>query len=105
MTVKAVNVATGDVAIVEMTADELASITAVKIRSVAAEIDALERQHLMPRAQREFMLTYMETEAAKAGAEQGLTPEQSVAVLRARNAGYRKVKELDEQIAALRGLL
>jgi hypothetical protein len=66
------------------------------------QIEALEREHMMPRATREFMLTFMETTAIQQGAGQGLTPEQSLTVLRAGNSGYRKVKELDEQIDALR---
>lgn len=69
----------------------------VKPRNIAAEIAALEQTTLMPRATREFMLTYMEIEAAKAN----LSIEQ----LKAVNSGYKKVKELDDQIKALRGLL
>lgn len=60
---------------------------------------------MMPRATREFMLTFMETTAAEQGAGQGLNAQQSIAILRSNNSGYRKVKELDEQIAALRALL
>lgn len=63
----------------------------------AAQIDALERHHMLPRPVRDVMLGLMEKEAAALG----LTPEQ----LRLANPGYRRVKELDEQIAALRALL
>jgi hypothetical protein len=74
-------------------------------RNVAAEIHALEQTTLMPRPVRDYMLEDMENRAAAAGEQQGLTRAQSIAVLRSRNAGYRRVKELDEQIAALRALL
>ncbi len=63
----------------------------------AAQIDALERQYQLARPVREFMLISMEVQAAA----QGINPTQ----LRERNPGYRRVKELDEQIAALRALL
>ena len=68
-------------------------------------IDQLEREHMAPRWQREFTLGVMEREAVQIGAAQGLTPEQAIAVLRAGNAGYRRVKELDEQIDILRSQL
>lgn len=73
--------------------------------SAAEQIEALERETLLPRPVRDFMLISMEQAAAEQGATQGLTPTQSIAILRANNSGYRKVKELDEQIAALRNLL
>ncbi len=69
------------------------------------QIETLEREHLLPRATREFMLAFMEATAIQQGAGQGLTPEQSITALRAGNSGYRKVKELDEQIDALRAQL
>jgi hypothetical protein len=53
-----------------------------------AQIDALERQQLMPRATREFMLMFMEASA---------TPEQL-----ALNPGYKAVKAFDAKINALR---
>ncbi|MDP2018983.1 hypothetical protein [Hydrogenophaga sp.] len=65
--------------------------------SPAEQIDALERQYMLPRPVRDVMLGLMEKEAAAVG----LTPAQ----LRLANPGYRRVKELDEQIAALRALL
>lgn len=65
--------------------------------TAAAQIDALERQHMLPRPVRDVLLALMEKEAAALG----ITPTQ----LRAVNPGYRRVKELDEQIAALRELL
>lgn len=73
--------------------------------SAHEQIEALERQHMLPRATRDFMLTFMEATAIQQGAGQGLTAPQAIAALRAGNSGYRKVKELDEQIAALRGQL
>lgn len=73
--------------------------------SAAQQIDALERAAMLPRASREFMLTFMEGKAVEMGQAQGLTPEQSLAALRAGNTGYRRVKELDEQIDVLRAQL
>lgn len=69
------------------------------------QIAALEREHQLPKVTREFMLSFMEATAVQKGAEQGLTPEQAVAALRAGNPGYRNVKLLDEQIDALRSQL
>ena len=60
-------------------------------RNVQAEIDALERSQLMPRATREFMLLSMEAQ---------FTPTQL-----AKNPGYQAVKAFDNQIVALRALL
>lgn len=74
------------------------------IPSSASQIDALERQSMLSRASREFMLAVMEDKAIVAGATRvpPLTAAQSIQVLRAGNVGYSKVKTLDETIAALR---
>lgn len=69
------------------------------------QIEALEREQQLPKVTREFMLIAMEEKAIELGAGQGLAPEQAIALLRAGNPGYRKVKELDEQIAHLRSLM
>lgn len=69
------------------------------------QIDALERQHMLPKATRKFMLSFMEATAIQQGAGQGLTPEQSLAALTAGNPGYAAVKGLDNQIEALEALL
>lgn len=66
------------------------------------QIDALEREHMAPRWMRDFTLGSMEREAVDIGSAQGLSAEQSIALLRTKNAGYRRLKELDEQIDALR---
>ena len=58
---------------------------------ITSQIDALERQYLMPRATREFMLMFMEANA----------PAEVLAV----NPGYQAVKAFDNQIVALRGQL
>lgn len=63
----------------------------------AAQIEALERATLLPRPVRDVLLALMEKEALAAGI--------SLILLRAKNSGYRRVKELDEQIAALRAML
>lgn len=56
--------------------------------SPQAQIDALEKSQMMPRATREFMLLSMEAQ---------FPPEQL-----ALNPGYAKVKAFDDQIKALR---
>jgi len=66
------------------------------------QIDALEREHMAPRWMRDFTLGSMEREAVDLGSAQGLSAEQSIALLRTKNAGYRRLKELDELIATLR---
>lgn len=71
----------------------------------AQQIAELERQSGMVKAVRKFMLTAMEAEAIKQGMTQGLTAEQSLAVLAQRNPGYAGVKALDNQIAQLEDLL
>lgn len=69
------------------------------------QIEALEREHMLPKATRKFMLSFMEATAIQQGAGQGLTPEQSLAALTAGNPGYAAVKSLDNQIEALAALL
>lgn len=58
------------------------------------QIETIERSTLMNRATREFMIAMAEKEAVTAG----YTPEMLYAV----NLGYRKVKDVDMQVAALR---
>ena len=58
-----------------------------------AQIDALEAQTLLPRVTREFMLQLFAAQATAANVD----PME--------NFGYQKVKELDDQITALRSLL
>lgn len=60
-------------------------------------IAQIERETLMNRATREFMIALAEKEAAV----QGLTQEQLYAL----NAGYRAVKDVDSLIVALRAQL
>jgi hypothetical protein len=85
----------GAIGISDAEAAQLAASKSAAPRNIAAEIDARERQHMLPRPVRDSLLAIAEKEAAALG----YTPPQ----LRTVNAGYRKVKELDEQIAALRG--
>ena len=59
--------------------------------AIRAQIKALEVEQLMPRATREFMLTFMEMNA----------PAEVLAV----NHGYQAVKAFDNQINALRAQL
>ena len=61
------------------------------------QIDEIERNTLMNRAVREFMLLTAEAQAAA----QGVTPAQ----LYAANPAYKSVKDVDTQVTALRGKL
>lgn len=60
-------------------------------------IERLEREQLMPRINREFILGAMKKEAEEAG--------YTEAQLEAKNKGYRLLKQFDAQIAALRAQL
>ncbi|CAN7185581.1 hypothetical protein [Acidovorax sp. LjRoot117] len=60
-------------------------------------IERLERDQLMPRINREFILGAMKKEAEEAG--------YTEAQLEAKNKGYRLLKQFDAQIAALRAQL
>jgi hypothetical protein len=70
--------------------EQIAAILATKIQ---AQIDVLEKETMLPRVVREYMLLNAEMVAAA----NGLDPMT--------NIGYRKVKELDQAIAALRSQL
>ena len=63
----------------------------------AAEIARLERETLLPRPVRDVLLNLMVREAAALGMTE---PE-----LYTTNIGYRRVRDLDNQIAALRAQL
>lgn len=65
--------------------------------SATEQIATLERETLLARPTREFMLGMM----VQLAAQQGATEPQ----LYASNPGYRKVKDLDEHIKALRSQL
>ena len=63
-------------------------VAALKLSEVNARIDLLERETLLPRATREFMLLFMESSF----------PAESLAV----NPGYQRVKAFDLKIKAVR---
>lgn len=67
-----------------------ATRTAIWNERIDQQIDSMERQFLMPRATREFMLVQF----AALAQSQGIDPMT--------NIGYAKVKQFDDQIAALR---
>lgn len=69
-------------------------VTEATNSKLLGKIDTLERESLMPRATREVFKVLMEREAAA----QGITPDQ----LYQANPGYRKLIDLDSQIAELR---
>lgn len=60
-------------------------------QTIRNHIYAMEQQQLLPRATREFMLLYMETQFA--------------AEMLAANPGYQAVKAFDNEIKALRAQL
>lgn len=73
---------------------------------IQGSIEALERRELLARVVREGMLAAAEEKAIEIGAEQGLTPDQALAALRANpNTGYYKMRALDAEIAVLRAQL
>lgn len=88
---------------VEITSEEYAALinrplTADEMREqILAFIDGLERRYMIPRATREALLAYAVAIAASSGV--------SEAQLYAGNIAYRKVKDFDAQIAALRAQL
>lgn len=97
----------GSADLVEMTPQEVQDhLNPPPVEPTPAEqIAALERQNLLPKATRKFMLSFMEATAIQQGAAQGLTAAQALALLTAGNPGYAAVKALDDQIEALEALL
>lgn len=97
-TIISINVQTGEIAEREMTQEEIAALPVIepepeKVKA-KRQIADLERETLMNRAVREFMLLSAEAQAAA----QGLTPAQ----LYAANPAYKSVKDVDTQVTALR---
>lgn len=91
-----VDVQTGEVSTRPLTQEELDAIANAPqpVFDPAAEIERLERETLLPRPVREVLLALMVKEAAAIGVDEP--------TLYAANPGYRRVKDLDSQIAALR---
>ena len=82
----------------QATESELQSLAIARTKAVTkAQIDTLEVESKIPRVTREFMLDLVEQTAQS----KGMTLEQ----LSTANAGYRKLKALDDQIKALRAQL
>jgi hypothetical protein len=95
-----VDVSTGIITERPLTADELEEIAnrpPPTPPSPEAEIDRLERETLLPRPVRDVLLALMVKEAAALGLDE--------ATLYSANPGYRRVKDLDTQIGALRALI
>lgn len=94
-----INCQTGEQVIVPLTQSEIDEINSrpPEDQKVVAkrQISEIERETLMNRAVREFMLLSAEAQAAA----QGVTPVQ----LYAANPAYKSVKDVDAQVAALRG--
>ncbi len=95
MTIREINLETGEETTRDYTQEELDAIAALPQPdpkdAIRTQIKQLEAEQLMPRATREFMLTFMELNA----------PAEVLAV----NPGYQAVKAFDLQIKALRDLL
>ena len=72
--------------------------------AIQAQIDSLERESLMNRMLREFAILQMETAAIQFGAAQtpALSAADSLLYAYATNIAYKKTKDLDVQIIALR---
>lgn len=85
----------------EATPEEVAAWEASRIEpeknKAKRQIAEIERDTLMNRAVREFMILSAEAQAAA----QGVTPAQLYAV----NPAYKSVKDVDTQVTALRGKL
>lgn len=79
------------------TPQEFAQTEPARIAEVQAQIDALELKYHLNRAVREALLGLAVKEALAQGVDEP--------TLYALNAGYRKTKDLDAQIATLRGQL
>jgi len=64
-----------------------------------AQIAALESATMIPRVTREFMIAAMELEGSR------MTPPVTPEALYLANIGYRRLRDMDEQIATLRAEL
>jgi hypothetical protein len=95
MAIREINIQTGVETTRDYTQEELDAFANLPQtdpkESIRAQIKQLEAEQLMPRATREFMLTFMEMNA----------PAEVLAV----NPGYQAVKAFDNEIKALRDLL
>ena len=100
-----IDLQTGETTERSLTPEEIAAIPVPAPPSPAEQIARLERENMLPKATRKFMLSFMEETAIQQGAGQGLTAEQSLALLAAGNPGYAAVKALGDQIEALEALL
>lgn len=91
--IRTIDITTGQEASRDYTPEELQSLgpQSDPKDAIRAHIVALERDQLLPRATREFMLMYMEANASS----------EVLAV----NPGYQAVKAFDEQIKSLRAQL
>lgn len=63
------------------------------------QITAIESSTMIPRVTREFMIAAMELEGSR------MTPLMTPEALYAANIGYRRLRDMDEQIVALRAEL
>lgn len=82
----------------EATAEEVAALEKERDKlNAQAQVDQIERETMMNRAIREMAIGIAEEKAAALG----MTPEQLYKV----NLGYQKVKDVENEIVALRAKL
>lgn len=103
MTVREINITTGEATEREYTQEELDEIASQPqpdpIDQLKKQVDAIERETMMNRAAREGLLLLIEKEAMR---EFSVDQATAQAGLYAANLAYRKVKDIDNQIVALR---
>ena len=92
-----IDVISGAITKRELTDEEMAAIANSQPPTPicpSQEIERLERETMLPRPVRDVLLALMVKEASAVGIDEP--------ALYAANPGYRRVKDLDTQIAALR---
>ena len=95
-----IDVISGSITKRELTDEEMAAIANSQPPtpiSPSQEIERLERETMLARPARDVLLALMVKEASSLGIDEP--------TLYAANPGYRRVKDLDTQIAALRAKL
>ena len=103
--VTVVNVQTGERTERDMTPKEIAAIPPQPDPRIAilAQINAIERETMVPRVTREFMILVAQREAVRIAAEmtEAGTPTTAEQIL-AENVGYQRALAVEAQIQALR---
>lgn len=93
---------------VALTADQVAAAHELQRDAKAealAQIRALEVTEQAPRFVREALLDLARDRAVRVGQAAGLSEQAALLLLATKNAGYQKLKALDDQIAGLRAIV